>query len=131
METMRNEGKVDVARARLTQQAVAFVFGEVMEEIAARTRRSKQAAHARQAAMYLTHIAFGMSYGRVANAFGRDRSTVAYACRVIEDRRDDQDFDAHLDTLEEFLRAAPPPDHGRGGSGGSGGSGGGGGQDPS
>jgi len=113
MGMTRNDGNVDVAKAKLTQQAVAFVFGEVVEEIAARTRRSKQAAHARQAAMYLTHIAFGMSYGRVANAFGRDRSTVAYACRVIEDRRDDHAFDAHLDTLEEFLRAAPPPDHGR------------------
>lgn len=109
MGIKRTRGRADIARAQLTQQAVAFAFGEHVEEIAAETRRSKHVARARQTAMYLTHVAFGMSYGRVANAFGRDRSTVAHACRITEDRRDDEDFDAHLDTLEEFLRAAPPP----------------------
>jgi chromosomal replication initiation ATPase DnaA len=92
----------------LVQHAVAFVFDEQVEEIAAPTRRTRAAARARQIAMYLAHIAFGMSLGRVALAFGRDRSTVAYACRIVEDQREDVDFDACLDRLEEFLRAAPP-----------------------
>ncbi len=108
MDDVSGEGVHDAARARLAQQAVAFAFGERYEEIAAPTRRTRNAAHARQTAMYLAHIAFGMSLGRVAQAFGRDRSTVAYACRVIEDRREDGDFDDCLDQLEEFLRAAPP-----------------------
>lgn len=108
MEDVSGEGVFDAARARLAQQAVAFAFGERYEEIAAPTRRTRNAAHARQTAMYLAHVAFGMSLGRVAQAFGRDRSTVAYACRVIEDRREDGDFDDCLDQLEEFLRAAPP-----------------------
>lgn len=99
----------DAARARLVQQAVAFVFREPVEEIAAPTRRSKKTAFARQVAMYLTHVAFGMSLSRVAMAFGRDRTTVAHACQLIETRRDDPKFDAHLDDLEGFLRAAPPP----------------------
>jgi chromosomal replication initiation ATPase DnaA len=108
MDERGGEGPHDVARARLAQQAVAFAFGIRMEEIAAPTRRARNAAHARQTAMYLAHIAFGMSLGRVAYAFGRDRSTVAYACRVTEERREDDDFDDSLDRLEEFLRAAPP-----------------------
>lgn len=99
----------DVSRARLVQQAVAFVFREAIEEISAPTRRSKRAAFARQTAMYLTHVAFGMSLMRVALAFGRDRTTVAHACHVVEDRRDDPRFDSHLETMEHFLRALPGP----------------------
>jgi chromosomal replication initiation ATPase DnaA len=108
MDRMSSREGIDVARARLVQQAVAFTFGECIEDITAPTRKTRAAARARQTAMYLAHIAFGMSMDRVAHAFGRDRSTVAYACRVIEDRREDGDFDDRLDRLEEFLRAAPP-----------------------
>lgn len=107
MDAPRGEGAHDLARARLAQQAVAFAFDERLEEIAVPTRRTRSAAYARQTAMYLAHIAFGMSLGRVAQAFGRDRSTVAHACRMIEDRREDGDFNDCLDRLEEFLRAAP------------------------
>jgi chromosomal replication initiation ATPase DnaA len=107
MDTRSRNGAIDVARARLAQQAVAYAFGERVEEIAAPTRRNRSAARARQAAMYLAHVAWGMSLGRVASAFGRDRSTVAHACRIIEDQREDDDFDDHLEALEEFLRAAP------------------------
>jgi hypothetical protein len=32
--------------------------------------------------------------------FGRDRTTVAHACGVIEDKRDDPLFDRALDLLE-------------------------------
>lgn len=99
----------DEARARLAQHAVAFVFRQPHEEIAARTRRSKGAAFARQTAMYLTHVAFGMSLARVAAAFGRDRTTVSHACHVVEDRREDPSFDAYLEDLEAFLRAVPAP----------------------
>jgi hypothetical protein len=58
--------------------------------------------------MYLTHIAFEMSLGRVAAAFGRDRSTVAHACHLMEERRDDCEIDAWLDALEIALKGAPP-----------------------
>lgn len=99
----------DISRARLAQHAVAFAFRETVEEISAPTRRSKRAAFARQTAMYLTHVAFGMSQVRVALAFGRDRTTVAHACHVVEDRREDPHFDEHLEVMEDFLRALPDP----------------------
>ncbi|MEJ0023711.1 MAG: helix-turn-helix domain-containing protein [Alphaproteobacteria bacterium] len=67
------------------------------------------AATARQAAMYLTDVAFEMSLARVAIAFGRDRSTVAHACHVMEERRDDAEMDAWLDAMESALKGAPPP----------------------
>ena len=80
-----------------------------MEEIDLPTRGTSRAAFARQLAIYLTHIAFELSLSRTAAAFGRDRSTAAYACHKVEDRRDDQKFDDFLDELEACLRSAPEP----------------------
>ena len=109
MRTTLASPSEDVSKARLAQQAVAFTVREDIEEILAPTRRSKRTALARQIAMYLTHVAFGLSLARVAGAFGRDRTTVAHACHVVENRRDDADFDQWLDGLEDFLRSAPAP----------------------
>ena len=99
----------DRARAQLALQTVAYAFGVPADEIDAPTRGSSRAALARQAAIYLTHVAFELSLARTAAAFGRDRSTAAYACHRTEDRRDDAQFDAKLDDLEACLRAAPSP----------------------
>ncbi len=100
--------QLDCARARFACDAAAFALG-VRADLLVPDRGTAQHAFARQVAMYLTHIAFGMSLHRVAVAFGRDRSTVAYACHLIEDRRDDAKVDDMLDQLEAALRAAPPP----------------------
>ena len=102
----------DRARAQLALQAVAYAFGVPAEEIDAPTRGTSRAALARHTAIYLTHVAFELSLARTAAAFGRDRSTAAYACHRIEDRRDDTQFDARLDGLEACLRAAPSPNIG-------------------
>ncbi|MGI9400903.1 MAG: helix-turn-helix domain-containing protein [Rhizobiaceae bacterium] len=51
-------------------------------------RGSSQIARARQIAMYLLHTSLCMPYSTVAKLFGRDRTTVAHACRTIEDLRD-------------------------------------------
>lgn len=109
MEDKGLTARLDRARARLAQQAVAYAFDVPVEEIAAPTRRSAKAALARQVAMYLAHVAFELSLARVGEAFGRDRTTAAYACHRIEDRRDDRGFDDFLDALEACLRAAPEP----------------------
>ncbi|WP_300529615.1 helix-turn-helix domain-containing protein [Maricaulis sp.] len=99
----------DAACAQLAASAVAFSFGVTPQEVVAPTRASREAAFARQVAMYLAHIAFGLPLTRVAHAFGRDRSTAAYACHRVEDERDDRAFDTCLDQLEACLRAAPWP----------------------
>lgn len=99
---------LDLARARFACDAVAFAMG-CEDNLLAPGRGSVSVALARQVAMYLTHVAFGLSIARVGIAFGRDRSTVAYACHSIEDRRDTAEFDDLLDQLEASLRAAPSP----------------------
>ena len=96
---------LDQARARLAQQAAAYAFGVPVEEINTPTRGRARAALARQAAIYLTHVAFGFSLSAVGRYFGRDRTTAAHACRLIEDRRDDAAFDLLLDRLEQSVRA--------------------------
>jgi hypothetical protein len=65
--------------------------------------RAASVALARQTAMYLAHVTFGLSFSEVGQLFGRDRTTVAYACRVVEDLRDDPVTDKALTILEAML----------------------------
>ena len=69
------------------------------------SRCRANAARARQVAMYLAHVVLGQSLTHVGAVFGRDRTTVSYACAQIEDLRDDPAFDAELDRLEALIAA--------------------------
>jgi len=53
--------------------------------------------------MYLSHVVLGQSLTAVGVAFGRDRTTVSYACALIEDMRDDPGFDDEVTRLERLL----------------------------
>ncbi|MGE0024726.1 MAG: hypothetical protein AB7S70_13975, partial [Hyphomicrobium sp.] len=46
------------------------------------------------------HVSCGLSLTDVGQVFSRDRTTVAHACAVIEDRRDDPAFDRALELME-------------------------------
>ncbi len=85
--------------------AVAQVFGVDAAAIDAETRGRAEVALARQVAMYLAHVACGMSLTDVGRMFSRDRTTVAHACAVIEDRRDDKVFDRAIELLEIVVAA--------------------------
>lgn len=85
------------------EPAVATVFGVDMEDLRAPTRRSARAAFARQVAMYLAHVVCGLTLTEVGTLFARDRTTVAHACGVVEDRRDDPDLDLRLNHLERAI----------------------------
>ncbi len=91
---------------RLVTACVAFDFGLDAAALEAVLRGSQRVAFARQIAMYLAHVGFGLSFEAVGRAFGRDRTTVAHACRVVEDGRDDIWFDCRVATLELICRAA-------------------------
>lgn len=81
--------------------ATAAAFAVPVGELISSTRRSPYVAFARQSAMYLAHVTFGLNYSEVARAFGRDRTTAAHACQLIEERRDDPAVDAVLGSLED------------------------------
>ncbi len=63
-------------------------------------------ARVRQIAMYVAHVGLGLPMGEIGRGFGRDRTTVVHACHLIEDMRDDADFDAIVATCERVVRAA-------------------------
>jgi len=88
---------------RIVTAAVAAAFTIPIGELRAGSRRSARTAFARQNAMYLAHVALGLNYSDVGRAFGRDRTTAAHACRIVEDRRTDPGLDARLASLEHLL----------------------------
>lgn len=94
-------GRSQVRRA--IDPAVAAVFEVDIDDLCAATRRSPRAAFARQVAMYLAHVVCGLSLTEVGALFARDRTTVAHACEVVEDRRDDADLDGRLEHLEHAV----------------------------
>jgi hypothetical protein len=83
----------------------AVAFAIPVEELTASSRRAPYVAFARQSAMYVAHVRFGLSFTEVGRGFGRDRTTAAYACRLIEDRRDDPAVDFVLASLESACDA--------------------------
>ena len=83
--------------------AVAAVFGVEIGVLRATTRGSPRAAFARQVAMYLAHVVCGLSLTEVGALFRRDRTTVAHACIVVEDGRDDPELDRRLEHLERAI----------------------------
>lgn len=107
---------VDFARAVGAQPAAAGACDAVIALIAREKRIPIRllihpsrcrlgTARARQLAMYLSHVILGRSLTEIGDAFGRDRTTVSHACAVIEDLRDDPDFDAEVSGFERSLEA--------------------------
>jgi chromosomal replication initiation ATPase DnaA len=82
------------------EHAVSQVFGIAGRDLRRSTRGRANVALARQVAMYIAHVGCGLSLTQTGRLFDRDRTTVAHACGVIEDRRDDPMFDRVLDLLE-------------------------------
>lgn len=91
--------------ARASASAVSCAFAIPLDGICASTRRAADVAFGRQVAIYLTRVGFEHRLADVGRAFGRDRTTAAHACRVVEDRRDDPVFDIALLALEGGLAA--------------------------
>ncbi|MBX3493453.1 MAG: chromosomal replication initiator DnaA [Parvibaculum sp.] len=93
------------AELELTLATVARAWNVSLRELEAPTRRRAPVAEARQVAMYLTHVIFGISLSEVGRLYGRDRTTAGHACQRIEDRRDDPAFDRLLDALALTLES--------------------------
>ena len=97
LDAQRQAGLVNLLTAHLFQVSV--------EALKSPTRKRPASAVARQAAMYVCHVALGLSFSEVGEIFERDRTTAAYACRVIEDRRDNQAFDELIGRIEAAVWA--------------------------
>jgi chromosomal replication initiation ATPase DnaA len=102
--TSRARSLPERALRQLLEHAVAQVFIVPSAELWSHKRGRPPVAFARQVAMYLAHVHYGLSLRQVGNVFARDRTTVSHACSVIEDRRDDPRFDRALECIEAVLR---------------------------
>lgn len=110
------EGRLDINRAQADDyvlSAGAFVIKLVSllektdPEAMKNTSRGKaDICLARQMSMYLMHTVFSCTYHQVSVFFKRDRTTISHACKLIEDLRDNQEFDKRLEAMENLLVSA-------------------------
>jgi hypothetical protein len=84
-------------------ELVAVERGVSLKALFQPDRGQADIALARQLAMYLMHVEFGRLYADVGRFFHRDRTTVSHACALIEDLRDDPEFDVMLERLRLAL----------------------------
>lgn len=69
-------------------------------------RGTDEIARVRQIAMYVAHVVLGLTMTDIGRGFGRDRTTVMHACHLVEDLRDDRDFDQIIARTESIVAAA-------------------------
>lgn len=69
-------------------------------------RSSSEVSRVRQIAMYVSHVSLRLTMKDVGLGFARDRTTVVYACHLVEDLRDDPEFDRIVSTVEKVAAAA-------------------------
>lgn len=101
---LRDQGVLQ-ARCRHVEACISLVFAVPHQSIRCTTRGKATVARARQTAMYLCHTSLALSLTQVGQLFARDRTTVGHACRLVEDLRDDKDFDLQLTCLERAVHA--------------------------
>jgi chromosomal replication initiation ATPase DnaA len=85
---------------------LAACFSVSSKELRSQDRATACISRIRQVGMYISHVALGLTMKEVAAGFCRDRSTVVHACHLIEDLRDEPDFDKICVTVERIACAA-------------------------
>lgn len=90
---------------QLARDVAGAMLDVPADELARAERSRKQVSEARHVGMYLAHIVFQLPFRAVAEGFERHRSTVSYAVRQIEERRDDGRFDELLTQHERRAEA--------------------------
>ena len=88
----------------IVDELVARTYRIPRSALYAGTRCRKSIAFARQVSMYLGHVCLSFPLKDIARHYQRDRTTVAYACRVVEDRREEEETELLLSSLESALQ---------------------------
>ena len=100
----REEQALELCEAMI--DVAAAMFNVSSKDIRKSGRSSLGVTRVRQVAMYVAHVVLKLNMSDIGKAFGRDRTTVLYACHLIEDLRDDDDFDRIITTTERIAAAA-------------------------
>lgn len=91
------DGVIDIAAA---------LFNVSGQELRRPGRTTLAVSRVRQIAMYVTHVTLRLSMRDVGQGFGRDRTTVLYACHQIEDLREEEEFDDIVARVEQVMMVA-------------------------
>jgi chromosomal replication initiator protein len=65
-------------------KTVALHYGIPLDILKQKSRGSKESSHARQVAMYLIRYIYKKSFEFIGKYFGKDSSTVIYACKAVD-----------------------------------------------
>lgn len=95
----------DVQLCDCIVEVAAAMFGIPTRELRSSSRAGADVARVRQIAMYVCHVVLGLNMREVGRGFGRDRTTVLHACHLVEDLRDDPDFERLIASLERVAAA--------------------------
>lgn len=89
--------------ATFVNQMVASAFELPSERLLRYDRGNAKATRARQISIYLMHTGLSFSLAKVSRIYNKDRTTIGYACRLIEDLRDNPAFDDRILELENTI----------------------------
>jgi hypothetical protein len=104
LSAVRTERAIELCECMI--DIAAAVSGVAGRELRRPGKTSLAAARIRQMAMYVCHVVLGLSMSEVGSGFQRDRTTVVHACHLVEDLRDDPDFERMVVVLERIAQAA-------------------------
>lgn len=91
-------------RRAVISSIVSAAFDVPAKDLRLPRRGRAKVALARQVAMYLAHVVLRMTLSDAGDLYGRDRTTAAHACGLVEDLRDQHHFDTLLSLLENMVR---------------------------
>ena len=100
----RDEAALEICECLI--DIAAALFSVSSKELRRPGRTAVPVSRVRQIAMYVAHVVLRLTMGEVGEGFGRDRTTVLHACQVIEDMRDDPEFDRVVLMIERVAFAA-------------------------
>ncbi len=89
--------------ATFVNQMVASAYEIPSQRLLKDDRGTAKATRARQISIYLMHTGLSFSLSKISRIYRKDRTTIGYACRVVEDLRDTPAFDDRLIELEETI----------------------------
>lgn len=93
----------DKLLATFVNQMVASAFELPAERLLRYDRGNAKAVRARQIAIYLMHTGLSFPLSKISYIYRKDRTTIGYACRVVEDLRDTPAFDDRIIELEQTI----------------------------
>ncbi|HEY4193712.1 MAG TPA: helix-turn-helix domain-containing protein [Mesorhizobium sp.] len=104
--TAKRRDEVAIEMCECLIDIAAALFSVPSKELRKPGRTPVPVTRVRQICMYVAHVVLRLTMGDVGVGFGRDRTTVVHACQVIEDLRDDPEFDQVVSMIERVAFAA-------------------------